>query len=78
MLQIQYSKEAGRELMVSFCCSRCGKKDVMPYDEAMPGEHYGYLHNSKIPEGWRECHSDLLFCPRCYAQYQQFMRCTNV
>ena len=64
----------GRTLAVLFTCSRCRAKTILPYEECMKGETYGYLHNSTLPEGWEyQIHGPLL-CPKCAEEYHEFMR----
>lgn len=67
------TRGAGRELMVQYTCRRCGCKAVLPYDEVMTGEHYGYLHNSKLPERWHELPGHVLLCEGCFEKYKAFM-----
>lgn len=63
----------GRELMVQFTCRRCKCKAILPYDEVMTGEHYGYLHNSKLPPGWDKIGYSSIVCEVCAKAYEEFM-----
>lgn len=59
--------------MVQFKCARCRKKQTETYDKVMTGEHYGYLRNSKLPEGWKEISFCRIMCKECVEAYERFM-----
>lgn len=65
---------SGRELAVIFTCSRCKAKQVLLYKDVMKGEHYDYLRNSLLPDGWDSHGYSQIFCPRCVKEYQDFMK----
>jgi len=67
------TKSDGRELMVQYTCQRCRGKVVLPYDKVMHGEHYGYLRNSDLPDGWQPVGYNSILCARCYEEYKAFM-----
>ena len=64
---------AGRTVLVQFECGRCRRKQAEPYEKVMTGEHYGYLRNSKLPEGWKEIWFHKIVCKECYEAYEKFM-----
>ena len=66
-------RSQGRELSVKFTCSRCGITIHLPYDKVMIGEHYGYLHNSELPDGWEKEGYSRIFCSDCAAAFKKFM-----
>lgn len=66
------TKRNGRELMVKFTCRRCKKVECLPYDEVMTGDHYGYLHNSSLPDKWTTLHG-LPMCEFCTGAFKVFM-----
>lgn len=66
------TKKYGREVMVQFTCQRCRKTACLPYTEVMTGDHYGYLHNSKMPEGWSELYYQPM-CEDCTSAFKAFM-----
>ena len=69
------TKSDGRELAIVFTCTRCKAQKVVPYEECMKGENYGYLHNAELPEGWFD-HSSFgpLLCYKCNLDYEEFMK----
>lgn len=66
-------RSQGRELTVKFTCYRCSKFEFLPYDKVIDGECYGYLHNSKLPEGWDSVGYGQILCPTCTNLYKLFM-----
>ena len=65
---------AGRTLTISFKCRRCGKIIVLPFKDVMMDDHYGYLHNSKLPKGWKDLSSlGHLLCDECWEAYNNFI-----
>lgn len=69
------TRGSGRTLTVLFTCSRCGAETLLPYDDVMKGEHYGYLRNSELPRGWETIgYSFRLFCPKCVEGFNAFMK----
>ena len=72
------TKSEGRELMVQFTCRRCKCKTIMPYDLVMIGEHYGFLHNSRLPAGWSTIGYSSIVCKVCKEAYEEFMKPVTV
>lgn len=72
MPQFHDYERDGRRLMVEFECSRCGGVRIEPLEPLVGDEGYGYLHNLKRPEGWKEIWG--LFCPTCVSEFAAFMR----
>jgi hypothetical protein len=67
----------GRELLVRFTCSRCGKvrtEELEPLDKKA-GDHYGYLSDLPLPKGWSDylIHSRLL-CDDCTDKLYKFFK----
>ena len=72
----EYEKD-GRELLVRFTCSRCGAERIeslKPLAEKA-GDHYGYLNNLPLPEGWSDwlIHSRPL-CEACTKALAEFFQ----
>lgn len=74
MPQFQHYEQDGRRLMVEFECRRCGGVRIEPL-EPLDDESYGYLHNLKRPEGWKDIYG--LFCPTCVAEFKAFLDAGN-
>lgn len=68
------TKSEGRELMVEFTCRRCKRKKLERYEDVMKGETYGYLHASKLPEGWGTIGYSSIACQECVAAYERFLK----
>lgn len=66
-------RSQGRELTIKFTCSRCKRIEYLPYDKVMVGEHYDYLHNSKLPDGWATEGYVRIFCAECVDAFMKFM-----
>lgn len=66
-------KSSGRELMIKFSCYRCDKIQYEPYSKVMTGEHYDYLSNSVLPDGWSKVGYSTILCPECTNAYKLFM-----
>lgn len=62
----------GREVMISYTCRRCGAVEYHPLKQMFEPESYGYLHNTKLPKGWREVDYFLL-CPSCTQEFKNFV-----
>ena len=72
------TKSSGRTLAIIFTCNRCKEHKVLPYSECMKGETYEYLHNSTLPDGWKEHgYGSQILCDKCQRDYEQFMRYTK-
>ena len=63
----------GRELTIRFQCARCKRTTVEPYREVMKGEHYDYLSNSSLPEGWANLDTFRILCDECIGKFKEFM-----
>lgn len=70
-------RSEGRELTIKFTCSRCRKFVYLPYDKVMNGDHYNYLHNSDLPEGWEKEGYNRIFCAECVDAFKKFMEERN-
>ena len=69
------TRSGWRELAIKFTCARCGKVEYLSYDKAMTGEHYDYLHNSELPEGWKEDGGyGRILCGDCAEAFEKFMK----
>lgn len=72
------TKSRGRTLAILFACDRCKKQMVLPYSECMKGEHYDYLHNSALPDGWKDHgYGGPVLCDNCQCDYERFMEYTE-
>ena len=67
------TKSCGRELSVKYTCARCRKYVYLPYDDVMKGDHYNYLHNSLLPEGWSKLDTFRIMCDECTDKFKKFM-----
>ena len=66
--------EEGRELMIQFTCTRCKREAIERFVDVMKGEHYDYLRNSKLPEGWETIGYGRIVCETCADAYEKFMK----
>lgn len=74
-MEIRETKASGRELVIKFACRRCGTETYMPYKQAMENDTYGYLRNSKLPEGWQETGMWCgVLCKECGEKLAEFMK----
>ena len=72
-MELRELKARGREVMVAYTCSRCGAQVFYPLKDMLEKESYGYLHNTKLPNGWHEVNSSLL-CHDCSEAFARFMK----
>lgn len=69
--------EGGRKLLVQFTCSRCKKKECLPYDEVMIREHYDQLRYSQLPKDWGKIGYSSIACADCVKAFELFMHPTR-
>lgn len=75
MPQYNAYKSEGRTLMLKFTCCRCKKEHIDELEKCVQDDDYGYLHNTKLPEGWRSVgrFGNQLLCDECFPKYVAFL-----